>query len=346
MKILLSSHAFHPSIGGIETVAAMLASEFVARSEEVRVVTQTPKNETKHFSFEIVRRPSARKLLSLIAWSDVVLHVNISLRLGWPMLSGARPWVISHHTWIPGGLRGLLKRRCARMAHNISVSQAVARALGTASTVIPNAYDHDVFRVLADVPRDRDFVFLGRLVSDKGVECALMALRLIREKGLASNLTIIGTGPEEAKLRRFAQELGIAQQVLFAGVKRDDELARELNRHKVMLIPSLWQEPFGVVALEGIACGCVVVGSNKGGLPEAIGPCGMTFPNGDPAALANCLLKLASNNETPSQFRKHAPAHLARFRKPLVAERYLEVLKFASNPQRVPAASRLRQDQC
>ena len=62
-----------------------------------------------------------------------------------------------------------------------------------------------------------------------------------------------------------------------------------MNRHRVMVVPSIWEEPFGIVALEGLACGCEVVIARSGGLPEATGPFGVTFKRGDPVDLANVI---------------------------------------------------------
>jgi glycosyltransferase involved in cell wall biosynthesis len=138
-------------------------------------------------------------------------------------------------------------------------------------------------------------------------------------------LTVVGGGPEEAVWRRLSGDLGQAAQVNFVGVKRGRELVEVLNAHKVLVVPSLWNEPFGVVALEGMACGCVVVGSEGGGLKEAIGPGGLTFPNGDIIALADCIRKALSDADTLARCRSSAPAHLARHQPNLVAENYLEV---------------------
>jgi glycosyltransferase involved in cell wall biosynthesis len=96
------------------------------------------------------------------------------------------------------------------------------------------------------------------------------------------------------------------------------------------VVPSRWREPFGIVALEGIACGCVVVGSAEGGLAEAIGPCGLTFPNGDAQALANALSRLLENPAECDRLRQNAAAHLARFTPRHVAGLYLDAMKSAS----------------
>jgi glycosyltransferase involved in cell wall biosynthesis len=112
-------------------------------------------------------------------------------------------------------------------------------------------------------------------------------------------------------------------------VKRGNVLAEILNAHKVLVVPSLWNEPFGVVALEGMACGCMVVGSAGGGLKDAIGPGGFTFPNGDIETLADCLIKALYDAETIAGCRSAVPAHLALHQPGPVAGRYLEVFSNA-----------------
>src|SRR5213075_1573200 len=175
-------------------------------------------------------------------------------------------------------------------------------------------YNDRVFRLIPGVTRDEDIVFVGRLVSDKGADLFLHALKLLQNDSLLPNLTIIGTGPEEQNLRRLTTELALDRQVTFAGQKSGAVLAEILNRHRVLVVPSRWAEPFGIVALEGIACGCVVVGSGKGGLKEAIGPCGLSFENGDAGALAAQLKQLLTEPGLQSTLRQNAEEHLAKFR--------------------------------
>jgi glycosyltransferase involved in cell wall biosynthesis len=50
----------------------------------------------------------------------------------------------------------------------------------------------------------------------------------------------------------------------FVGTKTDHELVKLLNTHQIMVVPSLWNEPFGLVALEGVACGCVLSVPSEG----------------------------------------------------------------------------------
>jgi glycosyltransferase involved in cell wall biosynthesis len=146
---------------------------------------------------------------------------------------------------------------------------------------------------------------------------------------LRPTFTIVGSGPEKTRLQQISAELGLSEQVVFAGPKSGSALANELRRHRILVVPSLYEEPFGIVALEGIASGCVAVGSQGGGLKDAIGPCGMTFPNGDVGAFAGCLEKLLSDRDLWKAFRENASAHLAEFNSSKLGRNYLAVLHSA-----------------
>lgn len=334
MKILIYSPAFFPGVGGLETLVSILAEEFVQTGHEVKIVSQTPGAEPPDISFEVIRRPSATKLLSLVRWCDLYFQPNVSVRGLWPLIFLKRPWVASHNNWYQraNGRRAWqdhLKHYLARRAISISVSSAVADHVESHSVIIPNAYRADVFRHLPQMTRNRDLVFVGRLVSDKGGDLLLDALASLSSRGLKPTLTIVGTGPEESGLRIQTNDLDLAGQVEFAGVRKDIQLAEILNTHRIMVVPSRWREPFGIVALEGIACGCVVVGSEDGGLKDAIGPCGVTFPNGDAEALAEAIFALLTNDQKLESLQTGSHAHLALHQPAAVAKAYLQVFEKA-----------------
>lgn len=332
MRILIYSSFFYPSIGGLEGVMSNLAYEFTKAGHSVKVVTQTPHNQPDKFFFEIIRCPTRNQFLAAMRWCDVCLHGCVSLKALWPFLWVRKPLAITHQTWYryPGTKLTLpvaLKQAVSRFATNIAPSQAIADHLPAPATVIPNSYRDEIFYERPEIQRDRDLAFLGRLVSDKGADLLLNSLALLKQQGLQLKLTIIGQGPEENHLQQQAKSLGISEQVNFVGVVMGEALARLLNAHKILVVPSRWQEPFGIVALEGIACGCVVVGSDQGGLKDAIGPCGVTFPNGDLTALTQVLTDLNSNDSTMEMYHIHRTTHLAKHRQDAIAKAYLQVLE-------------------
>jgi glycosyltransferase involved in cell wall biosynthesis len=332
VKILHYSPAFLPNIGGLELNVANIAEQLQRAGHDVTVVTTTPSAEPDRFPFRVVRRPSPRELLRWTRWCDLFFQANVSLRGLWPLLLVRRPWVVSHHSWYcrtDGRLawQDRLKRFLLRYAAaSIAVSQAVADDLATPSVVIPNPYRDRLFRLLPGVERSPDLIFVGRLVSDKGVDILLDALAILAREGLGPRLTVVGEGPEEPRLREQARRLGLADRVEFQGTLTGEELVAVLNRHRILVVPSRYNEPFGIVALEGIACGCVVVGSAGGGLAEAIGPCGRTFRNGDAADLARVLGDVLRHPERDGDCLRHAREHLARHSTERVAAAYLRVL--------------------
>ena len=336
MKILISSPAFLPRVGGLEIGQALLADRLTRLGQEVTVVTQTPATDAAgadRFAYRVLRRPGPLELLRAVRACDVFFQANVSLRGLWPLLLVRRPWAVSHHSWYcrtDGHVawQDRLKRWLLRFAAvSVSVSTAMAADLGTPSLIIPNAYRDDLFRILPEVERELDLIFLGRLVSDKGVDLLIAALARLAERGLRPRLTVVGDGAELPALERQAARLGVADQIDFLGTRRDGELVPLLNRHRILVMPSRYQEPFGVAALEGIACGCVVVGSEGGGLPEAIGPCGRTFGNGNVEELTAVLAELLCQPQRLPVLRARAPEHLARHGSEKIARLYLEVLE-------------------
>lgn len=342
MNILLCTVPFHPSVGGIETVSLLLAERFQRMGHQVVVVTMTAAPAVDSHEFQVVRQPGPATLIKLIARADVVFHNNISLRFAWPMLLCHRPWVVAHHTWIPtAGLAARIKRMVLRLGRHIAVSQAVARSLPVPCVVVPNPYADDLFVQHDGTARRGQLVFVGRLVSDKGVDVLLQALARLARDGTAVRLTVIGDGPEKMALRQQAETLGIAHQVTFAGRRTGPSLAAALNAHQVLVVPSVWEEPFGVVALEAMACGCVPLVARSGGLPEAVGLGGAVFERADPQSLAQGIAALLGAPEALDRYRSCAAAHLERHSRDAVAKRYLQVITDAARkpaPQRAARA--------
>jgi len=332
MKILFSSYLFHPSVGGIESVSKILAEKFTAASNDVQVITESAGGAVPGATYRVTRRPSIAQLFALLRWCDLFFQNNISLRSLIPALILRKPTLVVHQTWLQNtrgevGWHNRLKQLLLRFVTNAAISKAVADRLNPRSFVIGNPYDDTIFRTVPNLSRDKNLVFLGRLVSDKGVDLLLQALKLLQNDNLFPDLTIVGSGPEEKDLQRLATELGVDRQLSFAGQKSGAAIAEILNRHLILVVPSRWEEPFGIVALEGIACGCIVVGSEKGGLKEAIGPCGLTFENGNVRALADQLKRLLNDLNLQAKLRDHATEHLTKFQSDVIAAAYLQLMR-------------------
>jgi glycogen(starch) synthase len=330
MRILLGSHWFAPSIGGVEIISAVLADEFVKAGHQVTVMTGTP-GPAMDRPYQIFRNSSRGEVLAFAKQSDVVLQNTISLQTLPPLFLSRKPIAVTHQSWMRRsdgtlGLENHAKRFATRLVQNVSISKAIAAALPVASRIIGNPFDPSEFSPLPEGQRERDIVFMGRLVSDKGCDLLLDALSQLKQKGITPTVTIIGDGDERVVLEAMTVSLGIASQVEFLGSVTKGRGAL-VAKHRIMVIPSRWAEPFGVVALEGIASGCAVVASAQGGLPDAAGDCALYFENGDAAGLADKIEMLLTDSALRAKLTANGPEHLKKFLPQEVARQYLNLFE-------------------
>jgi glycosyltransferase involved in cell wall biosynthesis len=129
-----------------------------------------------------------------------------------------------------------------------------------------------------------DLLYVGQLIRGKGVQLLLRAMAKLRSP---RTLDIVGTGNMEPKLKALAARLGLAGRVKFNGFQTNP--LDWMRRAKCVVVPSFWQEPYGLVAAEAVALGRPVVAFAVGGLPEACGGKATLVPAGDVAALAAAL---------------------------------------------------------
>jgi glycosyltransferase involved in cell wall biosynthesis len=126
-------------------------------------------------------------------------------------------------------------------------------------------------------------LYVGRLSEEKGVDV------LIRAAATAPHIPvrIVGTGPQEGALQDLAASLG-ASNVEFVGFKDGAELKAEYADARFVVIPSVWYEVFGLIALEAFASGKPVIATQMGGLSELVvdGETGIAVSAGDPDDLA------------------------------------------------------------
>ena len=129
-----------------------------------------------------------------------------------------------------------------------------------------------------------DILYVGQLIRGKGVQLLLAAMARMKTP---RTLDIVGTGNMEPKLKALAEELGIADRVRFNGFRQNPQ--DWMRAARCVVVPSFWQEPYGLVAAEAVALGRPVVAFAIGGLPEACGGKATLVPPGDIAALAKAL---------------------------------------------------------
>ena len=150
---------------------------------------------------------------------------------------------------------------------------------------IPNSIDVDSL-VPYGTPGDA-FVYLGRLVPEKGVATLIRAAAQARVR-----LRIIGTGSEEAALRKLAAELG--GDVEFTGYLTGEALRSAILSARAVVVPSEWYENAPISVMEASALGRPVIGADIGGIPELIRPgeTGFVFTSGSVDSLVDTLTRV------------------------------------------------------
>jgi len=341
LNICIFSRDFYPSIGGLERIAQILASYAASLGYQIEVVTDTygkSDEDDRQFPFRITRTSEYRVRVRAFRRADAVLFMNVSLHGILAAIVADTPVIFSHHgiyrgRGLVGKLLELIKRQLTRFYSNISVSQFVAKNIPAASVVIHNAYDNVSFKQPEHPARVRDFVFCGRLVTDKGADMAIQAFARVLESLPDALLTIIGDGPERQALQALAQSIGISEKVRFTGKLAGQDLVDELQRHVCMVVPSLWEEPFGIVALEGIACCETIIAARRGGLPEAVGDCGSVVePTVEKFSAAMIVVAQAREaaKTLPNQMKTEMRnTHLKLHYPEAVTRQYLDVIEQA-----------------
>ncbi len=340
MNILFITHQFYPAVGGTEANAEFLAQAFHQHGFNIHLITWTTQKGTKQFPYLVIRHPNLGILINEHNWADVVFENSPVLRLSWPAIFFRKPLIVVLNTWLSNedGSRSVAARAkyiwLKKAAKVVAVSKAIKKKCWPCATVIENAYDDVLFKNTVDWKlRPKAFVFLGRLVSDKGADMAIRAIGKLKDAylklGVAltdTSLTIIGEGKDSEGLKALVKEMGLDEIVSFKGSLSGQPLVDTLNQHKFMLVPSKWEEPFGIVALEGLASGCIPIVSDGGGLPEAVGPAGLIFKKGDVDDMVSSITRLLNDTNLQCTLRSAADHHLMAHSKTTIANRYFEVI--------------------
>jgi glycosyltransferase involved in cell wall biosynthesis len=162
--------------------------------------------------------------------------------------------------------------------------------------------------------------FAGRLAPEKGLDVLLDAFRRVREKLPEARLVIAGDGPERDAVARRVTALGLDGHVERLGHRTRSELDARLGSAWVQVVPSLWEEPFGLVAAEAMMRGVAVVASDAGGLVEIVedGRTGRLVRRGERGELAEALIGILSDRERAERMgragRERALAHFSEAR--------------------------------
>ena len=212
--------------------------------------------------------------------------------------------------------------------------------------LVPSAYMHDQLRlngvpaqrlekmplfVPADfVPLDKPtnmpcIVFAGRIDESKGIRTFFDCLA--RLKTSAWTAQVAGTGPFLREAKAIAETYELARRVAFLGQLPMESLVPVFQSARVVVMPSLMPESFGLTGLEALACGTPVVAFDSGGITEWLknGVTGYVVPWGDVTALATRVRQLLDDNSLAEELGRQGAQHAKKFNRERHVDRLFEV---------------------
>lgn len=334
MRILQWAFPYFPNFGGREVFVEQLIQGLKVRSIDVTVVAQAPLGNStyKESRDDVDLRISPewkvdsaasnqvlktrQKLTELLEGSSPqIIHLHNIMSIGYDFLreinkSRGLPLVLTiHDTFFTNPefrdkpsvmqeVRGRLSEFDALVAVSPYVKKAFLETFPEFEakvSMIPNGT-----KLAQDLaPLGKGFLFMGRLSPEKGVVQLVSAFHLLNLTDPETRLTIAGDGPQRLLIQRLIEDLNLADAVSITGWLEKEELIRLIRAARAVVIPSVWQEPFGLVAIEAMAQGKPILYTDHGALPWIAenGRAGLSFQSGAIDHLVSALRYLQGSPE-------------------------------------------------
>lgn len=175
-------------------------------------------------------------------------------------------------------------------------------------------------------PDEKIVIYVGRFVREKGIQVLMNAVHAILMDQPKTKFLIVGGGQRE-KFEQFVRWAGLQDHVIFTGFMANRSLHELYRVADVAVFPSLY-EPFGIVALEGMAAGIPVVSSDAGGLKEVVlhDVTGTTTFANDPASLAWGIRRALADSKHSKELAENAKKRLQeQFEWSVLADQTIQV---------------------
>lgn len=346
MRILHWTDHWRPLIGGIEVLISHLSQEQSRRGHTVAVLTERVVDTLLPYEAEnnvaIHRLPLSRALNSkatreiaavirdlknlITTFKPDVVHLHSTNPSIWlHRLAGTSrttPTVATVHTPLShyGIPRPMLDELWREVVWITCVSQGTRAELNAASpatasktSVVLNGMPDVSVTASVPPPLHPVILCLGRLVPEKGFDVAIRAFVDWRRIQPSATLLIAGDGPARDDLESLANALLPPASFRFLGAVPPPDVPALISTVSFVVMPSLWNEPFGLVAVQAGQASRPVIASAIGGLPEVVkeNETGLLFPPGDQAALTVAGEKLLRDPERSSRLGRAAQVHVA-----------------------------------
>lgn len=338
------------SPGGVQGQVLALAREFSRRGHEVAVAAPRVAKAAEFLTFDLGRvvvlsanhsrapigissevKGRLRGAVQATGCQVVHIHEPYTPLVG-PLACGLYgPFKVAtfHRAGFDGWYRAYAK--IVAMWHPVPscavavspAAAATARSIGiSVGAIIPNGVD--TAGPCSQEDKDpRLFVFVGRHEPRKGLAVLLHAWEM-KLPSPDARLVVLGEGPETTKLKEQYNGL---RNVEFLGRLTDDETFRWMQRAQVVVVPSTGGESFGMVLVEAMAAGAVVIASGLAPYRDVLGQAGKYFEPGSAESLAESMSEVTGSPELRAQLIERSRSRVVRFGIDTVADRYEEMFE-------------------
>lgn len=264
--------------GGIERIIDLLALGLGSRGHDVTLLAH-PESKT---AGQLIPWPgkSSQKLkdtsLNAITLAQTLLSSRFDIvhsfsRVAYlaPILATKVPKVMTYQRPINPRVIDLGRRLSRGTLEFTAISEWMMKDVRMIApwTMVPNGVSLETYTFNSKVDRNAPLVFLGRLEEIKGPHLAVeIALRTGRDLIMAGNIPDDHKSWFESEVRPFVD----GRQIQYIGPVNDSEKNKLLRNAAAFLMPILWDEPFGIVMAEAMACGTPVLGFRRGAVPEIV----------------------------------------------------------------------------
>ncbi len=374
MKIILLAADFPPSVGGIQQYVSSLARALGECGEDVHLVaTAQPGSEDFDAGLNVpVVRIAARSkwqvwqgmktaavdlggdssgtVVTATKWfpeGPAAIQAARSIRGTSAVIGHDREFALHGLNVVKWGMQKYVLGHCDVACGTTGFALEGLRRMGAAASKIhrlsggvdserfyPDTEAAERLRAEHELQAQPVICTASRLARHKGHRHVLQALRLVVEQLPDTHYVIVGEGPYQPELERFAERYSVSEHVTFVGRVSDEELRAYYTMADIMAMPSFDipghpNEGLGLTYLEANACGTPVIGADSGGVAEIIedGVSGLLVPPRDHRALAEALLKLLRDPEYVAKLGEYGRRRaLSDFSWAQVADRFLSAV--------------------
>ena len=176
--------------------------------------------------------------------------------------------------------------------------------------------------------KDKVILAVGRLSWHKGFDNLIRSLPMVLSRFPDVKLIIVGDGYMKKDLENLVYTLGLENKVKLLGFLKDEDLFKIYKISDLLVIPSNY-EPFGIVALEGMAAGLPIIATSVDGLKEVINDVGLLVPSNHPSNLAQAIINVLSDESLFKELKKKSIERVKRFSWESLCRELLDVYKEA-----------------